>query len=475
MSVHKRHAKNALALIAAGGLSKILVMLVAVFAFKGLSVADAGTFNYAFSMGFVFALFTEIGIRGYLLRELARRRDDAPAAAEIFGDILNTRLLLCLVATPVIAAVMWGNADTGAFFLVMAWFYLYALIDSVSMTLKFALRAYERMELDALFSVIGRLFVFLPVVWFWHCGTLDIPKLIVAHLGGAAVECIGLLLVSKLIMPVRWFNPWCWTRIRSILIKSAPFAVINLIGLLYLRTALIALEIFHGTGACALFSAAERFPEAALFLPTAIVNALIPTLARSKNDPALVRRIYGLLLRLILMIALAIATVIVLRPQTILLIISKPAYLPAATALVLCGIWMVGAFTQYVTANVLTCLDQEKWVMRRYTIMCVFNIAVTFALVPRYGVTGAAVALAASQLLASAIDIVKLSALGYRLAVSEILIAFGIAAAIGAPIMFIAGYPGIIIGLVVGATYFAAVILTKDRALLAKTLKRNPT
>ena len=488
MPSHKRHAKNAAALRVAGALTKLLVLLIAVIANKGLSVSENGAFNFAFGLGFIFALFTEIGIRGYLLRELARRRDNPEQASEIFGDIFNTRVLLTLAATPFILIAAWVVAGSQHIVAITLWFTLYAFIDSVSMMLKFALRAYERMELDAIFSIIGRLFVLLPVAWFWNEGALTLNRIIVSHLSGAAIDCLCLLTLFKILLPVRYFNPWNIARIKTILVKSFPFAVINLIGLLYLRTALIALGNLHGEESCALFGAAERLPEAALFLPTAIVNALIPTLARAKNDPSLVERVFSLLFRLILMAGLYFGTVFILCPDTILLIISTPEYLSAAPALILCGVWMIGSFTQYVTANVLTCLDEEKWVMRRYTWMCVFNIIVTVALTPKWGVTGAAAALALTQTVASSIDIVRLRGLRCRVGSLDLLIAFGTVLFVGLPILLVpeiplrighldpqltAKLPPMAAGLALGAVYCAAISVWKDRHTLKKIFRNN--
>lgn len=481
---------NAVALLLSGGISKVFVLLVAIFAFKGLSKDDAGVFQLAYGLGFIFALFTEIGIRGYLLRELARRREKKQLARELFGDIFNARVVLTLAATPLVLGLLLLMNYPRFIFVVTLWFYLYAFIDSVSMMLKFALRAYERMGLDAVFSIIGRGVVFFAVAILWYNGRLTVSNLIVAHLIASVIECVSLLLVCRLLLPIRYFNTFDWPRIKSILIKSFPFAVINLIGLLYLKTSIIALSKFVDEAAVALFSAAERLPEASLFIPMAIVNALIPTLARSKNQPDSINRMYNLLVRLVLMIGLYLYTVIMLCPDWILPIISKREYLAAAPTLCLCGIWMVAAFLQYVTANVLTCLDQEKWVMRRYTWMCLANIVLTVILVPLYGLFGSAMALAISQVVATGIDIIRLRKHYCFISLFDLLVAGGVTLAVGTPILFPGTVPHfgitdlpeifpidqtirVIMGLILGAVYMVVAVCIHDRELLLRMLKRQ--
>ncbi len=491
MSTSKRHAKNAFALLFSGAISKFFVLIVSIFAFKGLTKEDAGVFQLAYGLGFIFALFTEIGIRGYLLRELARRRDTPAAAQELFGDIFNARIILTIVATPVVLFLLWSLGYTRYINIVTIWFYVYAFLDSVSMMMKFALRAYERMGLEALFSILGRGIIFVFVFLLWYRHTLSVYNLIVVHLAAATIECLGLLVLCHILLPIRYCNFFVWPRIKNILIKSFPFAVINLIGLLYLKTAAITLSKFMGTAAVALFSAAERLPEAALFIPMAIVNALIPTLARSKNNPELINRIYNFLTRLISMLGIYIAMIFFLCPDWVLLLISKREYLPASTTLICCGVWMIAAFQQYITANVLICLDQEKWVMKRYILMCVFNIILTLIFVPLYGLFGAALALAISQVLATSVDMFKLRRYSCYLSAPDILSILGLmlfeALPLLCPIPFKASERlqhilpvspqttlSVGLALTVGLIYICFILVYKDRDLLKSVfLKRK--
>jgi O-antigen/teichoic acid export membrane protein len=72
----RSHLKNVTSLLVSGAASKIIVFLATVQIIKGLSVPDNGVYQVAYSLGFIYSIFAELGVRGYLLRELSRARDD---------------------------------------------------------------------------------------------------------------------------------------------------------------------------------------------------------------------------------------------------------------------------------------------------------------------------------------------------------------------------------------------------------------
>lgn len=483
MSQARKHFKNTTSLLAAGALSKVVMFLAIVVIVKALPVADNGVFLLAFKFGLIFSLLAELGVRGYLLREMARRVHDPESARALFGDVFNVRLALTFVVAPLVPLVMVAAGYPERLVLAAWWFFVFNVLDSYAMLFKFVLRAYERMEFDAVFSVIGR-GVLLAVVglFYWQTHTLTLGQVVIAHLSGTLVECAGLAVFLRALLPVRFINRSSFAAMREALVRSTPFAVVNVVGILYMSTGAIALSKLMGAGgdkAVAYFTTAGKLPEAALFFPMALVNAVVPFLSRNLGDTPLVRRYFDFLMRYILFGGGVLAACFLVAPEAVILLISKKEYLVATPAFRLYGVWMVASFAQYATANILICLNQERTVMRRYFVALVMNVGLNLLLVPRLGVTGAGVALAASQVTVVTLDLLFLRRMGITMAPRGVALVVGLVVVAGAVLLAWQGIVPPIVqlaaGCVAGGIYVGAVALIEDRELIRRVLRRTPS
>ena len=346
------------------------------------------------------------------------------------------------------------------------------------MLFKFVLRAYERMEFDALFSIIGRGVVLGLIAVFFMSKSLTLPNVIVSHLAGAGLECMGLCIALKITLRLRLVNRAGIRAMWATLAKSAPFAVVNVVGILYLRTGTITLSKLAGERAVALFNTADKLPEAVLFFPMAMVNAVVPFLSRNLNDLHTLRRYYDFLMRYILYVVVGLAVIFIMETQWIILLVAKKEYLSASHAFRGLAVWMVASSIHYATANVLICMNHEKWVMRRYMLVFVFNVILNLLLVSKWGVTGAAIALAVSEVAATAFDVLKLRHLGVGMSRGSILQAAGQIMLMSA-MLWVFGFmnPQARIGITVfvAALYVGVVMFLSDRELIRKLLHKDET
>src|SRR5205814_1162996 len=102
--------------------------------------------------------------------------------------------------------------------------------------LKAVLRAYDKMEWDAFFTIAGRLTILLLVMALGQSGHLSVKTITVAHLSGASLECLGLMLAARILSPIRFIQRSHWEDMKMLLLKSMPFAVFLVLGILYLNT-----------------------------------------------------------------------------------------------------------------------------------------------------------------------------------------------------------------------------------------------
>ncbi|MGB9693166.1 MAG: oligosaccharide flippase family protein, partial [Candidatus Sumerlaeaceae bacterium] len=276
MSRARQHLKGATALTISQAGTRFLSLLTLVIIQKHVTVEENGLFQLALRLSFLLALFTEFGIRGYIVREVARCRSERQLSQTVFGNVLNLRLALVVPVGCIGALILWAAGYSRTTLAVVGFFYVFTVLDSFATLFKFLFRAYDRMEFDAIFSVLGRFLILAGLIVLLQAGHLTVPKIAAVHIGAAGAECLALAVSIPMFLQLSLLHRWDSRGILEALRRSIPFAVINIIGTLYMSTGTIALSKMLGEQAVGYYNAASRLPEALQFLPTAVVNALIP-------------------------------------------------------------------------------------------------------------------------------------------------------------------------------------------------------
>jgi O-antigen/teichoic acid export membrane protein len=474
----RRHFKNAASLLMSGAMAKVVMFLASVRIFKALTVEDNGVFQLALSYGFIFSVLSELGVRGYAVRELAKLRTEHGRAQALFGDIINVRIVLTVLVVPLSFAILWAAGYSRNVVAVSGWFLLYALLDSFALLFKFVLRAYERMEFDAVFSVIGRGLILILVLAFGFAGRIDLFTVTLSHLVAASVECVGLIIAIKIVTRLKLFGRMDTSGMKDVLWRSMPFAVTGVLGILYLRTGTIALSKLlgaQGETAVSYFNTAARLPEALYFLPMAVVNALVPYLSRNYADVPLVRRYLTFIMRYTALAGLALTALFVFETQWLILTIAKKDYLVAAPTFRWYGVWLPLCFVHYAVNNVLICINEEVRVMQLFGLSLLANVVLNLVLIPSFGVTGAGAALAFSELTGVVLSMLILWRRGIRLPVGLLVQVTVFAVLMAALCWAVIGWPTPVRLLLEfgGAGLFSlAVFLREDRHLLGRLLSR---
>lgn len=441
MNLARLHFKNASALVLSGAVSKLLVFLATIKIIKSISVQENGVFQLALTFGYVFSLIAEMGTRGYALRELARARSDPARAQSVFSGVFNLRLLMAGALSPLLFLLLLLAGYSREIIAAAAVFFIYALLDSLAMFLKFVLRAYDRMEFDAAFSMLGR-GMLLALLWvFAGVEPLSLKSIGYAHVVSATVESVGLSLSLRSVTGLRLNLVLQWKQFKDILRRSFPFAATGIAGTLYLRTGTLALSKLGGTREIGFFNTAARISEAPAFLPQAIVSALTPYLSRMHADTALVGRYFAFVIRYLGFAAAFLCLLFLIETDWLILFLSKPEYLTAAPLFRLYGLWILLTFPQYAMADFLICLNEERLVMRRYFLVLAVNVVLNIAFIPLWGFMGAGLALVLSELISTAFYAVILHRRSIRIS-PAVYLQVGIFAAVCAGVLLsLHGWP----------------------------------
>lgn len=434
MTVH-RHLSNAAWLTLSGAIAKALLFAASVITYKRLSVPANGLLGFGLAYGSIAALFMEGGVRGYMIRELSRIRENAADSNRLYSVVLNARGAMVLVVAPVGLLVAWLLGYHGAALLFVAAMMGYGLLDSMATLQKAVLRCYDRMNYDALFSTFGKAILVALLLLAAHLHQFTLAVVGGAYLVSALLEVAALAIVSRSGLTLQWGGFCSKAEISDLLRKSWPFASIIMVAILYLRTAVFALSaqpwlvwLFDHSrllghtraqlspeSSIAQFTTAARLPETLSFLPVAVMNAMIPFLSRNKANTGKVQSVFTVLVQNLGLAGFLLAPWLASQAGAFLLIISKADYLLATHAFTWLALAVPFSFLHYTTANLLMCLDEERTVLHREFTALTLNVILNIVLVPYYSFTGAAAALMICEIVSLMFDLRILSRHSIRL------------------------------------------------------------
>jgi len=369
----------------------------AVFMLRVLGPVEYG--GYAFAVGLIgyFAIFTDFGLGTLLTREVARRGEQGQ---RYVATIIGVRLMLCLVAAPVLGAAVWayhtflelsGGAALAALLLMAA-----LGPSSVAGALSALFSAHERMEYPAGVVVLTSLAkAFLGVAALllgW--GVVGLGVISVATSALTALIFWGLI--------TRYFFPpritFDWRSGISMLGTAVPLVLNNLLNTLFFRVDVLLLQAIKGAEAVGIYSTAYKFVDGLLIIPSAFTLALFPLMSRqAETAPKDLARLYTRGLRALLLLALPAAVgITVVAEQLVVALFGEPFRTAGGVLQVL--VWFLPfSYVNGLTQYVLIALNQQRFITFAFAIGAAFNLTANLLVLPAYGPHGAAAVTVASE------------------------------------------------------------------------------
>jgi O-antigen/teichoic acid export membrane protein len=224
---------------------------------------------------------------------------------------------------------------------------------------------------------------------------------------------LGTALVGRIALPFQG------TETRSLMGKALPLGVVSAMTLVYLRADLLIVAAVAGASQAGLFQSAFRLFEATFVISGGVAAGTFPLLASrigEKGFESLARFLLAALAVLSVPIALAFA----LFPGPILALLYGGGFEGAKRPLAILGIALVAVFANALTTHLLVASARNRRLVLSIAVRLVVGIALDFLLVPRWGATGAAIAVAAAEWsllfvsFSAAADLLGLSIAGTR-------------------------------------------------------------
>jgi O-antigen/teichoic acid export membrane protein len=212
---------------------------------------------------------------------------------------------------------------------------------------------------------------------------LTIPALAALDLiaTGVAARARGLTLIQR--------TPW--TAQRRLLATATPLAVLNLLGVLYLRASSLAVLVILGATKLGAYQLVFRILEVMALLPPLVLTAVFPVLVSLRgHDPTRYRALCQRLHDDMLVIGAALSALTILAAHPLIELAAGSHYLYLVTPLRILAVAGLAGFVNSTFAQIMVVEGLQGVVLRLSAFALAGNLAVSLVLVPIAGLTGAA-------------------------------------------------------------------------------------
>lgn len=429
MTAPVRILRNAGALIMSQPLTWALSLAFTVLVPRNVGPAEWGEWGVAWAIGLVARACLDLGLNMVLLKEVARRPEDAARQ-------LGTAIALRVIAAPVLVLGMLVFAGLAGYPM-----HTRAIVLLVSFTLAvgyvgtplvYGLQAFEQMHVPAIAGVLTNFLMVAGAVLLLKGLALGVVSIalvvLVANLAGVALQVVWLrrTVAVRLVFDV--------AAMRRMVRAGLPFYAGTLFFTVYVWVDAVMLSLLASKTEVGWYSAAVQVIAALGFLPYAVTTAVLPALARSFHTDAAASE--GLASRSFLFVTalgLPMSIGLALVGPNLIATLFGAWFAPAGVTLAVLALTLVPVYVATLVNGFIVAADRQlQWTLVMGA-MCVVNPLLNIVLIPYFHAhggnasVGSALSLLATDALTGAMAVVLLPQ-SLRQAVAHVLPRVGRAA-----------------------------------------------
>ena len=346
----------------------------------------------AFSLGITYFLITSRfgfwGLDHLLVREVSPQHD---LTSKHFVNFAALRIVIAVVMVTFAAIIVWQLPYAYETRVVIIIMLIAVLPDNVTNICQSVFIAHERMEFVGLVSVVVAVVrVSLSLLLLFTGASLLTLAMVYTATSfvGLAVYLV-LLLPRHIRSPIKFDLAFC----RQSLRVALPFVLISTVFVVDNRVDVLMLSFLLDEASVGVYTAALTIVAALAILPQGVRTAIFPVLARRfRNDASAMGDIYVRVFKYLLIMALPIAAGISLLSVPIITLVYPPEFAAAASVLRILIWWLLFYSLNVLNSRILIINNDQRLIARYLLISLAVNVAINILLIPRLGLTAAAIA-----------------------------------------------------------------------------------
>ena len=222
-------------------------------------------------------------------------------------------------------------------------------------------------------------------------GTTAYALAVLGSEGVAVLAVAALFLVQRpeALRPLPLDATW------ALVVQALPLALVQVLNVVYLRIDVVMLGAMRPAAEVGQYSVAYQVIALVMALPSLFMTALLPAVATA--DPGRTRALLQRALEVSATAAMPIVLVVAAAAPVIIDAVSQARFEPGARALQVLAVGAALSYGSAVYGNVLIARGLQRRLVRVTVAVVAVNVVLNLALIPVWGTTGAACAMAASE------------------------------------------------------------------------------
>ena len=353
-----------------------------------LRFLDPGMFGlYAVALAY-FSLVSSVadfGISRYFVKEIAREEKDVSG---LVTTVIFLRLfVLCLVSIILgLGFFFFDHQNLRSLLSILA---ILAIVPSaLSWTVNDAFIATSKAKLYALGGVVVNLATTVLGVIFVTRGFSVVGVVLALLLGQYIYAFYSLAIYST--QKIGLSKSFRKEFIKEIIWGALPYGFLSILGLIYFKIDTLMLAYIKGSFEAGIYSAAYRFLEAIVFVPTSVSLIVFPMMSKWHNlEPAKVAQLSRKIIRVMGVMGLAVMILyMTVLPEVIRLFL--PNYLPSIQIIQILALSIPFMFIHVPLSQALLSSDKYlKQIIMLSVVTVSFNVLTNLFFIPKYGLLAA--------------------------------------------------------------------------------------
>ena len=386
----RRFARNAITPIAVSLIDRAMFWVFMVVVLRFIGPEGNGHYTFATTLLAYFAVIVDFGLGTLVTRDVAR---DSAGLARIFRSALALRARLLAVSMPAmvgIALIYWAAGAIDGLALITTGVLALGLpLSAVNQAYAAVYGAWERMDRRALVvagtsALTAGLGLLLLAAGFGVVGVA---------LAGLISSGVTLIAIGR---PVGFGLLRRAVRVphhdlRGLARDALPLMLNSLLATAFIQIDILILQALQGTEIVGHYNAAFKFLNALNNLPSAVVLAAFPLMARASADPAELARWFTRAWRILATAAAAAVMLLFVLAEPVIEALIGSDFLPqTATALAIL-IWFLPLSYLNGTLQYVVIASDRQWRLTPiFLAATLINVGLNLALVPTWGFVAAA-------------------------------------------------------------------------------------
>lgn len=359
-----------------------------------LGVSAYGDLTIATAFIALASIFIDFGIFTIAAREIAKHpADRSRYVSTVFNMGMAVAVVVVAAALGVMLLLYPGSERVlvrqGITILALQLF-LTAPISTIGAYFISQQRAYLSMvaELTGRLLALGLLVVAVTSHWGFN-------GIVGTYVAASVINVVGLAVLSHGDIRLRLsVDLTLW---RTIVRWAIPLGAILIINLLYLRIDTLLLSVLRPSFEVALYGVAYKVVEVLMALPGYFMLTLFPDLARQRAFSDRLNELVRKAFAVMQIASVPVLAYFVIFAPEIVRVIAGPQYQGSALALQLLMIGVALSFYNAVFGSALVALNRQRQMLLPSLSILVVNVILNAFLIPLWGLYGAAVAVALTE------------------------------------------------------------------------------